>query len=122
MEVKRLPLLTATAAAALASLPAVVAAQVAPEAPDRDELVTFAEAFVEVTQVRQEITPRIQQAQSPQEASELQAEADERMLGILEDHELDANRYNEIIQLVSTDEELRTEFEEVLAEVSGPGG
>jgi len=120
MYARRLPLLAAVAAISMLA-PASAFAQTPVQEPDQEELETFAEAFVEVAEVREEMTPRILQAQSPEEATELQAEADERVIGVLGEHELDAAQYNGMIQLLSSDEELRAEFEEIVMRIRDPG-
>jgi hypothetical protein len=121
MKAARLPLLAALAAAfAFGATDAV--AQVAPEVPDTDELTTFTEAFVEISVVREEVTPQILQADSQDEAAAIQQEANARMMEILGEHELDADRYNEITQLINSDEELRVRFEATYAELTEDDG
>lgn len=41
------------------------------------------------------------------------------MIQVLEEHELDPQRYNAITQQINQDEELQEEFEEILAEIGG---
>lgn len=121
MHTRRLPIIAAVAALMFTGAPADGAAQAAATPPDTDELVTFTEAFVEISEVREEMTPRIMQAQDAEEASQLQAEANDQMIGILTDHELDPERYNTITQLINTDPELQAEFEAILQEITGGG-
>lgn len=118
---RHLPLV-AVAAALLIGAPADSAAQQQQQqtaTPDREELVTFTEAFVEIAEVREEMTPAIAQAESQQEAAELQSTANERMIEILDEHELDPQRYNTITQLINNDAEVRADFEEILDEITG---
>lgn len=113
-----LTLVAFAAGALLVGAPAEAQAQAA-ETPDREELVTFAEAFVEIAEVRNEVTPRIAAAETQEEAASAQAEANERMLEVLEEHELAPQRYNAITQQINQDAELLEEFEEILAEIEG---
>jgi division protein CdvB (Snf7/Vps24/ESCRT-III family) len=113
--------MTAAAVALSVLVPAVGAAQVPEETPDVEELITFATAFVEISEVREEVAVQLEEATTPAEAAEIQAEADERMVEILDERELDPDRYNEIVQLVNTDQELRVEFQRILLEVTQAG-
>lgn len=93
-----------------------------PEPPEREELVTFTEAYIDVTVVQTELGEEVAQAESPEEANELQQEANEEILGILEEHELEAERYREITMVLNADEELRADFEEIYIELTEGGG
>jgi hypothetical protein len=103
----------------MALAPAQITAQDAPEAPDRAELETFAEAYYEISQVRDEISPALAAAETAEEADALQQQANDEMMSILEDHDLTVERYASITQLLNQDEELRAEFEAIYAEISG---
>lgn len=116
---RHLPLVAVATAALLVGAPADSAAQQQTATPDREELVTFTEAFVEIAEVRDEMTPAIAQAESQQEAAELQSTANERMIEILDEHELDPQRYNTITQLINNDPEVRADFEAILDEITG---
>lgn len=116
---RRLPLVAVATAALLIRAPADSAAQQQTATPDREELVTFTEAFVEIAEVRDEMTPAIAQAESQEEAADLQSTANERMIEILDEHELDPQRYNTITQLINNDPEVRADFEAILAEITG---
>lgn len=116
---RRLPLVAVATAALLIRAPADSAAQQQTATPDREELVTFTEAFVEIAEVRDEMTPAIAQAESQEEAADLQSTANERMIEILDEHELDPQRYNTITQLINNDPEVRADFEAILDEITG---
>lgn len=104
----------------LALLMALVPAQVtAQEAPDREELETFTEAYVEIGQVRAEMGPALESAETPEEANALQQQANDRMMSILEEKDMTVDRYGMITNILNTDEELRAEFEEIFAELTG---
>ena len=111
-------LLTA-AATGEAQLPTTQQQEVEP--PDREELVTFTEAYVEIAEVREELTEQLAGADSQEEANALQQQGNVEMTGVLEEHELEQERYNEIIQILSVDQELRAEFQEIYEEITGGG-
>lgn len=97
-------------------------AQETPNPPDREELVTFTEAYIDVTEVQTELSEQVAEAETPEEANALQEEANEEILGILEEKELEADRYREITMVLNADEELRAEFQEIYVELTEGGG
>ncbi len=104
----------------LALLMALVPAQItAQEAPDRAELETFAEAYVEIGEVRAEMSPALAAAETAEEANALQEQANDRMMSILEENDMTVDRYSAITNILNSDEELRAEFEEIYAELTG---
>lgn len=114
--------LPALALAFLVTAPLGADAQVAdPPIPDQEELVQFTEAFLEVTELRQEMEVEVAQAETPEEANALQQQANDEMVGTLEEHGLTTERYSEIVTLINQDESVRNEFEELLEELSGDG-
>jgi hypothetical protein len=110
-----------TLALIMALMPTQVTAQAAPEAqtPDRAELETFTEAYHEISLVRDEISPALATAETAEEANALQQQANDQMMGILEEHGLTVERYSAITQILNQDEELRAEFEAIYAEITG---
>lgn len=93
-----------------------------PDMPDQAELQTFAEAYVEIGEVRAEMSPDLAAAENAEEANALQQEANDRMMEILEQHGLSVERYSAITQILNSDEELREEFEAVYEELTGSDG
>lgn len=108
-----------TFALLMALMPAQVTAQAAPETPDRAELETFTEAYHEISQVRDEMSPALATAETAEEANALQQEANDQMMSILEGHGLTVERYSAITQILNQDEELRAEFEAIYEEITG---
>lgn len=108
-------------ALALLVLPMAVEAQVpqedAPDPPDREELVDFAHAYIDVQEIQQEMEQRLAQVQDPEEANRVQQEANEAMAVAVEDQDLTVERYSEIVIVLNTDEELREQFEQVYQEI-----
>ncbi|MEX2466557.1 MAG: DUF4168 domain-containing protein [Gemmatimonadota bacterium] len=106
-------------ALALAMMPAQVTAQAAPDVPDDQELEAFTEAYFEISQVRDQMSPELAAAETAEEANQLQQQANDRMMGILENHGMSVERYSEITTLLNADEELRAEFEALYSELTG---
>jgi hypothetical protein len=112
--------LPALALALVVAAPTGAEAQAA-DTPDQEELVQFTEAFLEVTEIRQDMEAQVAQVQSPEEANALQQQANDQMVAVLDEHGLTTERYSEIVNLINQDEEVRNEFEELLVELSGEG-
>lgn len=117
----------AMVAALAIALPAAGSAQEMPPAPepvtdlDDDELEQFAEIYLEVTQIGQEMEMELATVQDPEEAQAIQLEAQEQMAEVLEAHEMDEERYRRIALTVNQDEELRQRLIEVLEEIRTEG-
>lgn len=96
--------------------------QATPDPPDREELVTFTEAYIAVTEVRMELNEKLGQAADPEEANALQQEAQQEMVAVLDEHDMAPERYGEITTVLNADAELRAEFEEIYEELTEGGG
>lgn len=94
--------------------------QDAPEVPEA-ELETFAEAYADIADIRQELQTELQAAETSEEANQIQQEADSRMQAVLEEHGISVQRYQEITQVLNSNPEQRQEFEQILAEIDGGG-
>ncbi|WP_179953432.1 DUF4168 domain-containing protein [Desulfobotulus mexicanus] len=79
------------------------------EVSDAD-LQKAAEAYVEIVQINQAFQESVQDVDTPEERQSLQVNANEKMLGAVEDAGLNAQSYNMIVQQVGADENLRQEF------------
>src|SRR5690606_13238394 len=106
----------------MAFIPGAATAQATPAPPDQEELETFTAAYVEIAEVRAELSPELAAAETPEEAAEIQDEANNRMMAVLDDHDLDVDRYTEITAVLNQDEALRAQFEEMYAQMSSGGG
>jgi glucose/arabinose dehydrogenase len=82
--------------------PAPGAAEVSDE-----QLERFADAYTEVAQLRDEYTQQIIQAEDPDRATELQQEANERMIEAVEEKGLSVGEYNMIAEAMDRDPELQ---------------
>jgi hypothetical protein len=96
---------------------AQVEQQEAPPPPDREELVDFARAYIDVQEVQQEMEQALATVQDAEEANRIQEQANEQMAEAVEDHDLTVERYSQIVIVLNTDEELRQEFEQVYQEL-----
>lgn len=128
MRVKPTNLLTTAAAGLLVAFGAGDLAaqetqpQQAPDPPDRDELVAFTEAYIAIDEVRARVTPQISAAEDAEEATRLQEQANQEMMAVLDEHDMEPDRYSEITMVLNTDEELRAQFEAIYEELSEGGG
>lgn len=96
---------------------AQIETQETPTAPDRDELIDFANAYIDVQEIQNEMEQALATVQDPEEANRLQQAANEEMAEAVEEHELSVERYSEIVIALNTDEELRDRFTEVYHEL-----
>ncbi len=74
------------------------------------ELEQFAQAFIEVEEVRNEYGPRLGEAEDMEAATEIQQEANEQMTSAIEDNGLTVETYNAIAQSTQADPELREQI------------
>ncbi|HLV01968.1 MAG TPA: DUF4168 domain-containing protein, partial [Acidobacteriota bacterium] len=61
-------------------------------------------------EIRDEFLPQIEGATDQAQAQQLQQQANQRMVAAIEKNDLEIEEYNEIIQAVSQDDQLRSEF------------
>lgn len=92
------------------------AQQQAPEVPEQ-ELRTFAEAYDEIGELRQETQAQLRSADDQGDISRIQQEADREIQAILQSHGLSPERYEEIADVLHAYPEQWERFEAVLAEV-----
>ncbi len=111
-------LMTLTIFAVALAFGSTVAAQydAAPEDIDvsQQELQQFAEAQVEISGIQQDFSARLQGVEDPEEAHELQIEANEKMTGAVEDAGLDVESFNRIAMAIQNDPELQQQLTEML--------
>lgn len=99
-------------------IPADITAQ---EVPDREELETFTEAYVEIGELRAEMSSALEAAESAEEANALQQQANEQMMAVLEEKDMTVERYGTITTILNSNEELRADFEEIYIELTDGG-
>ncbi len=85
---------------------------------EEDELRAFTEAQVEIEGLRGEYQTRLQEAEGQEEARQIEQEANEEMVGVVEDQGLDVQRYTQIARAIDSDPDLRQRFMELRQELS----
>ena len=117
--------LTITVVATLAGVatPAPFSAQDLEIAMDRDRMTEFAWAHVAVNDARDEFHGAVARVHDPEGRLRAREEVEEAITTILEEAGMTREEYDQITLLISLDGELRTMFEEVMAELEeGTGG
>jgi len=71
------------------------------------KLENFAESLGEIMEIREEFTGKLQQTEDADKARDLQQQANEKMLGVIEENDISIDEYNAINEAVQTDPELR---------------
>ncbi len=82
-----------------------------------DELERFARSYLEISQVGQQMEQRLASVQDPNEAQEIQAEAQEQIVVALGENDLTPERYQEVGAMINADPELQEELVEILEEL-----
>lgn len=86
------------------------------EAPQVDvsdeEVQSFAAAMVSVQELGQEWTQRMQETDDQEELSQMQQDAQEEMIGAIEDEGMTVEEYNEIATAAQQDPELAQQIEQ----------
>lgn len=94
---------------AAAQQPAPAPAPVA--VPEAAELTVYTEAFLDIELITAELAPKIEAAQTEEEKAQLKQEAEERTAAVLEQREIEKERYEAIGKLIEANPELRAQFE-----------
>ena len=114
------PSIALAALLAFAAPPAV--AQQQPAAPSEtlseEQLTAFADAALDVQQVRAEFDGQMQAAESPEEAARLQQEAQEEATAAVESRGLTAGQYTAIAEAANQDPTLYATIVELMQERS----
>lgn len=100
-------------AVALSVAPAVAQDAGATEAVDdlsREEVEVRAGAFLDVSAIQNELQARLEQASTPEEAQALQQQANQEILGALDDHELSVDEYTVAMNATQDNVEFRERF------------
>jgi hypothetical protein len=110
---------SAQSAAPAAQPPATTASepsQAPAVAPSESQLRKFARAVIDLTEIQQEMEPRIQAAPE-QERPALAQQANERMASAVQRHDLDAPTFNQIAAAVRQDPQLAQQVQAYVQEV-----
>jgi len=91
------------------------AQQQAPQNVDvsTSELQSFAEARTAITEIQQDYSQRLQNADDPEKANSLQQEANEEMIGAVQETGLDVESFNTIAMAIQNDPELQQQLQEI---------
>ena len=113
--------LTLTAVATFSGLatPTPISAQDLEIAMDRDQMTEFALAHIAVNDARDEFHGAVARVHDPEGRLRAREEVEEAITAILEEAGMTREEYDQITLLISLDGELRTMFEEVMAELDG---
>ena len=99
------------------------AAQPAPgPAPNDAELKNFADAAVDVQNIRQSLQPQLAAARTADARTQLQQSAEKKMEAAVESHQLSPHRYVQIANLVQTDDTIRAKVEKLMPPQPQPSG
>ncbi|MDE3003691.1 MAG: hypothetical protein OXU39_12935 [Gemmatimonadota bacterium] len=120
---KALVLTAVTALAGLASAKPI-AAQDLDIAIDRERMVEFVRVHIAVNDVRDEFHGAVARVHDPEGRIRAREEVETALDAILEEAEMTREEYDQMTLLISLDSDLRTMFEEVMAELEegGAGG
>lgn len=77
------------------------------------ELESFAEARSAITEIQQDYSQRLQNADDPEKANSLQQEANEEMIGAVEETGLDVESFNTIAMAIQNDPELQQQLQQI---------
>lgn len=87
-----------------------------------EKLEAVAKAYLQVFRIEQSYQPRIQGAQSPDEANQLQQAANQEMVEAIENEDdVTVNEYSEIMRAIGDDEELGERLQAVVDEIQEEG-
>lgn len=91
--------------------------QATPDAPDREELTEFVEAMIDVNEIQEEMEQALAGVDNPEQANQIQQQANAEMVAVLEEHDMTPERYSEIAMLLNVDPELNEKFQEIHEEI-----
>ena len=85
----------------------------------KQDLQSFAQAAAQVSAIRQQTMPKLQQAENKEQATQIQQQAGEEMRKAVEDQGLDPQTYNQIGKAAQKNEQLR---ERIISMMPDQGG
>ena len=115
---KNFKMMTAALLAALLAFSTAGIAQQQQAAPTDVEvsdadLRSFAEARTAISEIQQDYSTRLQNADDPEKANELQQQANEEMIGAVEETGLDVDSFNTIAMAIQNDPELQQKLQQI---------
>ncbi len=111
-------LLPLAAALALMAAPAWSQTTTAPAEQNFDDatLESFAAAATEVGEISSEWTQRMQEVEDPARLESMQQDAQDAMVGAIEEEGIDVETYNQILQVAEGDPELGARIRQMMDE------
>jgi len=111
-------LLPLAAALALMAAPAWSQTTTAPAEQNFDDatLESFAAAATEVGEISSEWTQRMQEVEDPERLESMQQDAQDAMVGAIEEEGIDVETYNQILQVAESDPELGARIRQMMDE------
>jgi hypothetical protein len=88
-----------------------------PDEPDREELTEFVKAMIDVNEIQEEMEQALAGVDNPEQANQIQQQANAEMVAVLEEHDMTPERYSEIAMLLNVDPELNEQFQEIHEEI-----
>lgn len=79
-----------------------------------NDLEQFVSAQESIIEIQQKFSARLQEVEDPEKANELQTEANEEMIGAVEEAGLDVESFNSIAMAVQNDPELQQRLQEMM--------
>jgi len=83
---------------------------------DENQLRSFAKAYVELEKIQQSYEPRLQEAPSPQESTQIQQEAAKKIQEALTKQGLTQESVKQILEVARVDEGLRKKLLQMIVE------
>lgn len=93
----------------LMAIPAMAQEETGQKVSDA-ELEKAAKAYVEIARIQNEFQQSVQVARDQNERQKLQQKANETMVEAVEGEDLEAQRFNEIMELIREDQKLMAKF------------
>ncbi|ABI56724.1 DUF4168 domain-containing protein [Alkalilimnicola ehrlichii MLHE-1] len=83
---------------------------------DDQSLEQFADAYIDITEIQEDYTQRLEGTEDPDQARDLQQQANDEMVEAIENRGLSVPEYSEIATALDTDPELRDELAAMIQE------
>ena len=74
------------------------------------ELEKVANAYIQITEIREAFQESLAEVSDPEKAQQLQEQAGQAMVDAVQDNGLDVQKYNEVMEAAQVDEELREQL------------
>ena len=89
---------------------------------DRDRMTQFVNAHIAINDARDAFHGTVARVHDEEGRARAREEVEATIEGILEEQEMTREEYDDITLMISLDGDLRAMFDEILAELTAPGG